>query len=167
MKAMASSNDFKKAKGLIRLGPHLNNDDMLQAVEFTKILSDDFAKSKAFTGLIPHLDEIQKINVLLEALKVSINLVDKNAKAKALKGLIPHLNNSRWSPQTPKATNSISDKKEAIDIYRELVEAAPEAFTPKLAMTLNNYSVTLSEVGRRDVANTAKMDADGLFQKKQ
>ena len=41
---------------------------------------------------------------------------------------------------------------EAIQIYRQLADARPEAFLPNLAGALNNHSNALSDLGRREDA---------------
>ena len=43
---------------------------------------------------------------------------------------------------------------EAVGVYRQLAAARPDAFLPNLAMSLNNQSGRLSELGRREDALT-------------
>jgi tetratricopeptide (TPR) repeat protein len=49
--------------------------------------------------------------------------------------------------------------KEAVDVYRELARARPDAFLPDLAVSLNNQSVGLSDLGRREDALAAIKEA--------
>ena len=49
--------------------------------------------------------------------------------------------------------------EEAVDVYRELARARPDAFLPDLAMSLNNQSVRLSDLGRREDALAAIEEA--------
>ena len=49
--------------------------------------------------------------------------------------------------------------EEAAAGYRELAAAAPEAFRPDLATSLNNLSTFLAEVGRREAALAAVEEA--------
>ncbi len=42
--------------------------------------------------------------------------------------------------------------KEAVGHYRALAAARPDAFTPDLAMSLNNLAIRLSDLGRREEA---------------
>ena len=42
--------------------------------------------------------------------------------------------------------------QEAVDVYRKLAEANPQAFLPDLAMSLNNLGNRLSALGRREEA---------------
>jgi tetratricopeptide (TPR) repeat protein len=42
--------------------------------------------------------------------------------------------------------------QEAVAIRRVLVRARPAAFTPDLAMSLNNLAIMLSQLGRREEA---------------
>ena len=56
-----------------------------------------------------------------------------------------------------------SPAQEAADLYRGLARARPEAFTPDLAMSLNNLANALSELGRRDEALTAAQEAADLY----
>ena len=48
--------------------------------------------------------------------------------------------------------------EEAVDHYRGLAEAAPDAFLPDLARSLNNLSNRLSDVGRRRAAALASIE---------
>ena len=48
---------------------------------------------------------------------------------------------------------------EAVDIYRELAAARPDAFRPDLATSLNNQSTALAELGRREDALAAITEA--------
>jgi len=48
---------------------------------------------------------------------------------------------------------------EAVDIRRELARARPAAFTPNLAMSLNNLANVLSDLGRCEEALTAAQEA--------
>ena len=49
--------------------------------------------------------------------------------------------------------------EEAVDVYRELALALPDAFLPDLAMSLNNQSNRLSDLGRREDALAAIEEA--------
>jgi tetratricopeptide (TPR) repeat protein len=49
--------------------------------------------------------------------------------------------------------------QEAVDIYRELAAARPDAFRPDLAASLNNVANRLSDLGRREEALQAAQDA--------
>ena len=42
--------------------------------------------------------------------------------------------------------------EEAVRLYRALAKARPDAFTPDLAMSLNNLASFLSDLGRREAA---------------
>ena len=48
-------------------------------------------------------------------------------------------------------------------IRRELAEARPDAFRPDLAMSLNNLSARLAELGRREEALAAIEEAIGIY----
>jgi tetratricopeptide (TPR) repeat protein len=52
---------------------------------------------------------------------------------------------------------------EAVTIRRDLARARPEAFTPDLAMSLNNLANRLSELGQREEALAAATEAAGLY----
>jgi hypothetical protein len=49
--------------------------------------------------------------------------------------------------------------EEAVRIRRTLAAERPDAFLPDLAMSLNNVSVMLSELGRREAALAASREA--------
>ena len=49
--------------------------------------------------------------------------------------------------------------QEAVSLYRQLAAARPDAFTPGLATSLNNLSLRLNDVGRRDEALAAIEEA--------
>ena len=53
--------------------------------------------------------------------------------------------------------------QEAVDLRRGLAQAAPDAFTPNLAMSLNNLATRLSEVGRRGEALGAIQESVELY----
>jgi tetratricopeptide (TPR) repeat protein len=48
---------------------------------------------------------------------------------------------------------------EAVEHYRKLAAARPDAFLPDLAMSLNNLGAMLSELGRREEALAASREA--------
>ena len=54
---------------------------------------------------------------------------------------------------------ALSRAEEAVAIRRELARSRPEAFTPDLAMSLNNLATRLSELGRREEAVTRADEA--------
>ena len=54
---------------------------------------------------------------------------------------------------------------EAVDLYRRLVEQRPDAFTPDLAMSLNNLSNRLSDLGRREEALDAITEAVEIYRR--
>jgi tetratricopeptide (TPR) repeat protein len=54
---------------------------------------------------------------------------------------------------------ALAAAQEAVDIYRDLARARPEAFTPDLAMSLNNLANCLSALGRREEALAAAQEA--------
>ena len=49
--------------------------------------------------------------------------------------------------------------KEVVDLYRDLARARPEAFTPKLAASLNNLAAKLSDLGQQEAAVAAAKEA--------
>ena len=49
--------------------------------------------------------------------------------------------------------------EEAVELYRGLAAAGPDAFLPNLATSLNNLAVQLSGLGRREDALTATEEA--------
>ena len=49
--------------------------------------------------------------------------------------------------------------REAVELYRELAEASPQAYAPDLAMSLNNLANRLSAVGERNEALEAAREA--------
>jgi tetratricopeptide (TPR) repeat protein len=53
--------------------------------------------------------------------------------------------------------------QEAVKLRRALAAARPEAFTPNLAMSLNNLANRLSELGRREEALAAGQEAADLY----
>ena len=52
---------------------------------------------------------------------------------------------------------------EAVEIYRELAAARPDAFRPDLAGSLNNQSTALAELGRREDALAAITEAVEIY----
>ena len=53
--------------------------------------------------------------------------------------------------------------KEAVNLYRQLAAARPEAFTPDLATSLNNLGLRLSELGQREQALDLAKEAVNLY----
>ncbi|MBL3565966.1 hypothetical protein JMM59_13270, partial [Rhodovulum sulfidophilum] len=49
-----------------------------------------------------------------------------------------------------------------VALYRDLAEARPEAFTPHLAMSLNNLARFLSNLGQHEAALEATKEAEIL-----
>jgi len=62
-------------------------------------------------------------------------------------------------PDGGRREEALAAAQEAADLYRALARARPEAFTPNLAMSLNNLANRLSELGRREEALTAAQEA--------
>jgi hypothetical protein len=50
----------------------------------------------------------------------------------------------------PHREDALAASQEAVTICRQLAAARPDAFLPDLAMSLNNQSGCLSELGRRE-----------------
>ena len=50
---------------------------------------------------------------------------------------------------------ALGSADEAVGLYRELAAARPDAFTPDLAISLNNMANRLSDLGRREEALAA------------
>ncbi|WP_438269984.1 tetratricopeptide repeat protein [Pseudofrankia inefficax] len=59
--------------------------------------------------------------------------------------------------------DALSAINEAVDLYRDLAAARPDAFGPDLAMSLNNQSVRLAALGRREDALSAINEAVDLY----
>jgi tetratricopeptide (TPR) repeat protein len=55
--------------------------------------------------------------------------------------------------------------QEAVDVYRRLEEARPDAFLSDLAMSLNNVASTLSNLGRHEQALAASREALDIFRR--
>jgi tetratricopeptide (TPR) repeat protein len=53
--------------------------------------------------------------------------------------------------------------QEALDIYRQLAKARPDAFLPDLATSLNNLGNRLSDLGRREEALQAAQEALDIY----
>ena len=58
---------------------------------------------------------------------------------------------------------ALAAAQEAADLYRGLAAERPDAFTPDLAMSLNNLANWLSELGRREEALAAAQEAADLY----
>ncbi|MER5399312.1 tetratricopeptide repeat protein, partial [Streptomyces sp. NPDC002599] len=54
---------------------------------------------------------------------------------------------------------------EAVTVYRQLADARPDAFLPDLATSLNNLSIDLGELGRREEALAAIEEAVTAYRK--
>jgi tetratricopeptide (TPR) repeat protein len=54
---------------------------------------------------------------------------------------------------------AMTPAREAVDLFRALASARPDAFRPGLAMSLNNLGNHLSELGRREEAQTPAREA--------
>jgi len=53
--------------------------------------------------------------------------------------------------------------EEAAGIYRQLAAARPDAFLPNLATSLNNQSIHLASLGRREEGRAAIEEAAGIY----
>ncbi len=58
---------------------------------------------------------------------------------------------------------ALAAAQEAVNIYRELAETAPDAFRPNLAMSLNNLGNRLAAVGQRDEALATAQEAVNVY----
>ena len=59
--------------------------------------------------------------------------------------------------------DALAATTEAVEIYRELAAARPDAFRPDLAMSLTNQSTALAELGRREDALAAITEAVEIY----
>jgi hypothetical protein len=59
--------------------------------------------------------------------------------------------------------DALAASTEAVQVYRELAAARPDAFLPDLAMSLNNLSNRLSGLGRREDALAASTEAVQVY----
>ena len=64
---------------------------------------------------------------------------------------------------TEKMAEVLKHAREAVELYRGLAEASPQAYTPNLAGALNNLANILSEVGERNEALVAAREAVELY----
>src|SRR5262249_28007485 len=60
---------------------------------------------------------------------------------------------------------ALAASQEAVDIYRRLAQARPDAFLPDLAMSLNNLGIRLSNLGRREGALAANQEAVDIYRR--
>lgn len=58
---------------------------------------------------------------------------------------------------------ALAAAEEAVQLYRTLAEAHPDAVTPDLAASLNNLASSLSELGRPEQAFVAAEEAADLY----
>jgi tetratricopeptide (TPR) repeat protein len=58
---------------------------------------------------------------------------------------------------------ALASAEEAVQLYRALAAARPDAFTPDLAMSLNNLAKILSDLGQREKALAAAEEAVRLY----
>ena len=61
--------------------------------------------------------------------------------------------------------DALAASQEAVEIYRRLAHARPDAFLPDLATSLNNLSVDLSNLGRREDALAASQEAVEIYRR--
>ena len=57
---------------------------------------------------------------------------------------------------------ALASTLEAVDIYRRLAEARPDAFLPDLAASLNNLGIRQSALGQREAALASTLEAVDL-----
>ena len=60
---------------------------------------------------------------------------------------------------------ALAASQEAVDLYRQLAAARPDAFLPDLAMSLNNLGIRLSDLGRREEALAASQEAVDIYRR--
>src|SRR5215831_11371798 len=70
---------------------------------------------------------------------------------------------ARWDGLPGMPRTSAMRIEEAAGIYRQLAAARPDAFLPNLAMSLNNQSNHLGDLGRRQEALAAIEEAAGIY----
>ncbi len=59
---------------------------------------------------------------------------------------------------------ALASTQEAVDLYRKLAEARPEAFLPELAMSLHNLGIRQSDLGQPEAALASAQQAlDALW----
>ena len=60
---------------------------------------------------------------------------------------------------------ALASTLEAVDLYRKLAEARPDAFLPDLAMSLNNLGTMQSALGQREAALASTREAVALYRR--
>ena len=76
------------------------------------------------------------------------------------------LNNlSLWQSALGQREAALASTQEAVDLYRKLAQARPEAFLPDLAASLNNLGNRQSELGQREAALASTQEAVDLYRK--
>jgi tetratricopeptide (TPR) repeat protein len=68
-----------------------------------------------------------------------------------------------WLSALGRKEEALTAISEAVTIYRQLAPAAPDAYMPGLAESLNNQSNRLSDLGRREEALTAISEAVTIY----
>ncbi len=109
-------------------------------------IADRFPQSSV--ALMEHAVQIQAD--LVSRLQATLSLQD-SADARSL--FANALNNYAVSlGNFSRREEALQQAQLAVEIYRELAAARPEAFKPDLAMSLNNLAIRLSDLGRREEA---------------
>ena len=67
-----------------------------------------------------------------------------------------------WTAQLGQREAALQATQEAVDIFRRLAEARPDAFLPDLALSLNNLGAMQSALGRREDALQATQEATDI-----
>ena len=72
-------------------------------------------------------------------------------------------NLAKFLSEVGRSGEALEVAQEAVDLYRELAQASPAAYTPDLARSLNNLAKFLSEVGRSGEALEVAQEAVDLY----
>jgi hypothetical protein len=93
--AVASVTLFKdegeRAESLIRLAPHLRGTSINRALGLAREIGSAVPRGRALAGLLPHVPEVSRGEVVQEALAASRSIVDERARASSLMTLVKHL----------------------------------------------------------------------------
>jgi hypothetical protein len=84
-------NDWRRARVLSWLAPHLPPDLLGEALAAARSIADDWRRADVLSGLVPHLPEEQQATVLGEALAAARAIANEVNWPEALMELAPHL----------------------------------------------------------------------------
>jgi hypothetical protein len=151
------------AEAITHLTPYLTNSLIREAVDITRTFQEESSRFETFVGLLPYLPDLEKTDVLDEAIKLAKNKESKHTQAQALAKLAPHLPESGLQ-EILEITLPLENANDRINI---LTAVAPYLTGPLLSQAMEIANVIEDDFSQSEVLSNLSFHLFNLDQHEQ